>query len=187
MTQMAFITLLLLLCTTAARADEIYSYTGPAPADLSGSFTTPGLLVPDGTTGLSNALFTNVLSWDFTDGVDTWTPANSSFGGTAFINPDRSFAVWAFSLYDAATGVHYAYSLTLYGAFYYQDDTPMGDSWVANQDLWAKPMDAWTMTDQVATPEPGTLALLGIGLGALLARRGRQVGIIGPSAARPNN
>jgi hypothetical protein len=154
---------LLALLAGTASADEIYTYTGPAPADLSGSFTTPEILAPDGTQGFSNALLTNVLAWSFTDGVDTWTPANSTFGGTAWINADGSFAVWAFDIFQGQNRV--AYSQTLYSAFYYQDMSPLGDSWVANQASWDKPKGSWTMTDPISkVAEPGTFALLGAGL-----------------------
>lgn len=157
------ITALLLLAGTA-RADEIYSYTGPAPADLSGSFTTPTLLTPDGTYGFINAIFSNVLTFNFTDGKDVWTPANSTFSGGVFVNPDGTFLMWGFSLISN-DGLLYAFSHTTQGSFYYQDDTPVGDSWVANQASWEKPKGSWTMVDPPSSvPEPGTLGLVAIGL-----------------------
>jgi hypothetical protein len=159
--------LALALLAGSAKADEVYTYTGPAPADLSGSFTTPMLLSASnqtyGTVGTLNALFTPVTSWSFTDGPQTWTPTNSSFAGGAYINPDGTFAVWSFDIQQ--NGLTVAYSQTSYTNFYNQDDTPVGDSWVANQNLWDKPKGSWTMADPPSSlPEPGTLALVGLGL-----------------------
>lgn len=151
--------LALALLAGTARADEIYSYTGPAPADLSGSFTTSALLVSDGSSNLINALFSNALSWNFTDGKDVWTPANSTFDGGAFVNPDGTFLIWGFTL--VSNSGLYAFSHTTQGAFYYQDDTPVGDSWTANQNLWEKPKGSWTMADPPSSvPEPSALMSL---------------------------
>jgi hypothetical protein len=163
----------MLFLPALAKADEITTYTynnGPAPANLSGSFTTSVPLTP-GTVGgpeLINTGFTNVLSWNFTDGVDTWTPANSTFDGGAFVNPDGTFLDWNFTLVTA--GGPAAFSQTAFGAFYNQDVTPLGDSFLANFNLFNKPMGSFTVTDvdTVATPEPGALILLAAGLGALV-------------------
>jgi hypothetical protein len=71
-----------------------------------------------------------------------------------------------------------AYSQTEITDFYNQDHTPVGDSWVANQYSYDKPKGSFTISDgdhdgddPVSTPEPGTLALLGVGLAGLLARK----------------
>lgn len=161
----------LLLLAGSARSDEIYTYTGPAPADLSGSFITPAPLVSDGSSNLLNALFSGVLSWNFTDGIDTWTPANSTFSGGAFVNPDGSFMIWAFTLLSLDSS-QWAFSYTDHGATYYQDSSPRGDSWEANQNLWEKPKGAWSMADPpsaiVSAPEPKSIVLASIGLFCLL-------------------
>src|ERR1700694_2259749 len=91
-----------LMLAATASADEIYSYTGPAPADLSGSFTTASLLTPQ-YTGYINADFRDVLTWSFTDGVDVWNPSNSLFGGGAAVNADGTFAAWSFRLLEGQT------------------------------------------------------------------------------------
>jgi hypothetical protein len=156
--------LALLLVADFSRADEIYTYTGPQPSDLSGSFTTQGIV--------SSGVPSDVISFSFTDGLDTWTPANSTFGGTFLVNPDGSFLVWGFNI--EVKGQLVAYSQTQYSPFYYEDYTPIGDSWVANQFSFDKPKGSWTMA-AVSTPEPGTLALLGVGLLGLLARKRLQV------------
>jgi len=120
----------LFLIPALAKADDIttYTYVGPAPANLSGSFTTATPLVPGSVFGGAfyiNAAFTNVLSWKFTDGVDTWTPANSTFEGGAFVNPDGTLLDWSFQI---GSGNQEIFSQTALGAFYYQDHTPVGDT-----------------------------------------------------------
>jgi hypothetical protein len=163
--------MLSLFLTPLARADEItYTYTGPAPADLSGSFTTSTPLTPNFSAFDLNAAFINVVSWSFTDGVQTWTPANSSFDGGAFVNPDGSFSTWNFSLHGTDGSV--AFSITNLSAFYYEDRTPVGDTFNNNTEFHVK--GSWTMGDNdaddsgpVSTPEPGSLFLLGAGLATL--------------------
>src|ERR1700731_3988363 len=109
-----FIIAFLSLIPVLAKADDItYTYTGPAPADLSGSFTVATPLVAGPRVGFAgNAVFTSVpfdsglnhwsifvtSTFSFTDGVDVWTPANSTLDGNVFVNPDGSFAVWAFNI-----------------------------------------------------------------------------------------
>jgi hypothetical protein len=182
-----FIIAFLFLFPALAKADDItYTYTGPAPADLSGSFTTETPLVAgDGPLiGFGgNAIFTSVpfnpgyndwsvftvSNFNFTDGVDVWTPANAILGGNVFVNPDGSFAVWSFGI-SVPNNNRLAWSQTEITNFYNQDQTPLGDSWVANQNLWNKPKGFWTMSDDdapITTPEPNTLVLLGVGITAL--------------------
>jgi hypothetical protein len=185
-----FIILVLCLIPALARADEIYTYSGPAPADLSGSFTTEDPIVATTAPfGFLNAGFSSVpIDWGnfmpgvtiesfkFTDGVDVWASANSVLGGIACVNPDGTFALWSFVISVGDDRV--ARSLTEFGNFYDQDTTPVGDSWVANQYSFDKPKGSFTISDgdhdgddPVSTPEPGTLALLGVGLAGLLARK----------------
>jgi len=183
-----FIILVLCLIPALAKADEItYTYTGPAPPDLSGSFTVATPLTGAGGSTIGyggNALFTSVpydsgfnhwnvflaSTFRFTDGPDVWTPANAVLAGYAYVDPsDGSLGFWSFGI-SVAGNNRVAYSQTAITPFYYQDNTPVGDSWVANESLWNKPKGSWTMSDDdapVATPEPNTLILLGAGIGAL--------------------
>jgi PEP-CTERM motif len=161
--------MLFLILPPLAKADEItYIYTGPAPADLSGSFTTSTPLTPNMQEIFNlNAAFINVVSWSFTDGVQTWTPSNSSFDGGAFVNPDGTFLDWNFRIVSGTSG---AFSITNLTPFYYQDHTPVGDTFNPNTATPVK--GSWTMGDQdgddtVSTPEPSSLLLLGVGLAAL--------------------
>jgi hypothetical protein len=62
----------MLFIPVLAKADDIttYTYGGPAPANLSGSFTTATPLVAGrvfGSPSYLNAAFTDVLSWKFTE------------------------------------------------------------------------------------------------------------------------
>lgn len=117
---------------------------------------------------IGSGVFSNIASFSFTDGPDTWTPANSTFGGTFLVNPDGSFLSWGFQI--DVDGTRVAYSQTQYSAFYHQDHTPVGDSWVANQFSFDKPKGSWT----VSTPEPSSLLLMGFGLAGFLARKRLQ-------------
>lgn len=161
----------LTLLSFPARADEIYTYIGPSPADLSGSFTTAQpLSLGCNPCGFDlNATITGLLNFSFTDGLDTWTPANSALLGEVNLNPDGTFSVWNFHLTNFSDPAAFAYSVTNLSAFYYEDYSPLGNSWTANQSSWDKPKGSWTMVDPPSSvPEPSTWLLLLTGLTFLL-------------------
>lgn len=164
--KLALAALVFIMLSIPARADEIYTYHGPSPADLSGSFTTAAP-IPLGCNPCGfdlNATFTGILTFSFTDGLDTWTPANSALLGEVNLNLDGTFSVWNFHLTNFSDPAAFAYSITNLSAFYYEDYSPIGNSWTANQSSWEKPKGSWTIADPVATPEPATWLLLLTGL-----------------------
>jgi hypothetical protein len=181
---LAILALAMLGCTAAA--DSVtYSYCGPSPADLSGSFTVSAPLVNDpafaglplqspfvsdnspynisGFPGLAV-----VLSYSFTDGAQVWNSDNTSFDGGMLMNADGSVGLWHMELLnpDLSWAAFSDFSDSLLSA---QDHTTVGDT------LGLMEPGTWAITtDPVSTPEPGTLSLLCVGLVVLTLRKRKK-------------
>jgi PEP-CTERM motif len=171
--------LALLLSAGMAKGDSIWEYSGNTIGD-------PGVGVLDftqqkfiptpnpcgcaieGSLTLSNAGVPTL--WGFTAGAVTLTNLNSTIelDDMAWVGNPNLFAGWMFEI--AGQGVFISSSFT--GSNFEATDgvTINGQSYQyvqGNHGVWSDP--------PAATAEPGTLALIGVGLAGLLARKRLQV------------
>jgi PEP-CTERM motif len=158
------IPVLLFLVSTTARADQTWTYQGnsshvggapsaalyppnPCGCALTGSFT------------LDNS--GNVLSYSFTDGIVTLNQTDSTMQLYDWLG---TLGGWSLRITDTSGDE--------LGSLYYGSVGEATDSGTGGLSLEGN-RGTWTES-AVATPEPGTLALLGAGLVGLFARKTKQ-------------
>ena len=161
----------MLFIPALAKADSVWTYQGnsPEPNGPGEGFTLTGTVL------LNNN--DQALAWNFVAGPDVFTNFNStgSINPFACISCTKPFTYWNIVLniptggpfdmgthlisYSDGPGVHsYSNGISALDIAWNNDGT-FGQVVVAlNPGLW---------TEVVATPEPGALALLGVGLTAL--------------------
>lgn len=154
----------------AAKADEVYTYTGapfttfsglscPSVCSMSGSFTLASAIGPNQT-----VLNITPLSFSFTDGATTFNSSNSLFQDLGFATDSTgNISLWLFGTFGNG-------GLSLISANL--GPGAAGDSSV-NGNNFATNTVAGTWT-AVATPEPSTLLLLAAGLVGLFGLRKRS-------------
>jgi hypothetical protein len=156
---------LLFFISTTARADSTWTYTGNASSGSQAinntggnGFAIDGTVTFAGTTETSASL----LSFTFTQGPYTFNNTDS----TLVIHPD-SFGIgppWSPSGWEVLSDSgQILLSVITYDVGESTDSGPAGSE-------EGNP-GTWTETSAVATPESGTLALLGAGLVGLFARK----------------
>jgi PEP-CTERM motif len=160
-----------LLLAATASADSVWTYQGntldyPIGVNLPGQPTTLSPYALDGSVTLDNAGL--AVAWRFTAGPETLTNLNSTgiiiHGSSIGLPGDRvNFNFWDIFL----TGTDGEWISSIFEGSYSdaQDESTSGVYVRANPGSW---------TDPVSTPEPGTLALLGVGLAALVFKRRRK-------------
>lgn len=154
---------LLLVSAGAARSDNVWTYTGSVMAgchcSLSGSVTLDSANQP--------------VSYDFTDGTHELTNLNSlgKFETTLLGNPLPLFHTWEFQLTTSPVYGDTSKGITFISYFYgsYFEATDL--SFVNGASFGYLEGDKGTWSDPVGTPEPGSLLLMGLGLGLCMAGR----------------
>ena len=163
--------LALALLAGTANADSVWDYQSNP---LDGTGINPGVscgceisgtvdfasMAPAGQFG-----YVPAVSWSFSDGTHTLTNLNS----TATFDPygmtgASPFTLANYNVYITGQGITfgiYAYDISEATDYIVVNNVPFGYE-EGNQGTWYDPL--------VSTPEPGTLALLGLGLLALVAR-----------------
>jgi hypothetical protein len=164
-----------------AKADSTWDYQGNA-INYGGDFYNPGPNggpVPIGdiqpnpcncTINGSVTLDTNgnAVAWSFSAGGFTWNTSNSTF--TEFYdnlaNESPLFTLWNLSLTDTSGDTLFT-RFTTFSMLSAYDFSSNGLIVQGDPGKWS---------EAVSTPEPGTLALLGIGLAGFALKRKKRVG-----------
>jgi PEP-CTERM motif len=176
--KMVIAALALTLLAGTAKADSTWDYQGNVN-NYGGMFYNPGPggVIPPGdlqpnpcNCALSGSVTVdasyNVLSWSFAAAGDTWTNANSAGSFDVLIASGNPFVLWGLGLTNTS-GDTLQSGYTTFSMLSARDSTGNGDLMVLG--------DPGTWTEAVGTPEPGTLALLGIGLAGFALKRKKRV------------
>ena len=170
---------LLTLLAGSATADTVWDYTGNS-INYGGMFYNPGPNggpVPPGDIQANpcncamNGSVTldsndNPVTWSFTTAGITWDTGNSSFVqfNDNLANQSPLFTLWNLSLVDTSGDTLFT-RFTLFSMLSAFDSSSNGLIVQGDPGTWS---------DSVSTPEPGTFALLGVGL-ALTALCGKYL------------
>lgn len=154
------------LFSATASADSLWTYMGNSMAGCNCAL----MGAVDFTNPVAVDTATSVLSYSFTDGTHTLNNLNSIAQFDPFITSTIPFDGWIVNIRgngillqteDAGSPSEATDSV------YFTNDTAFGTE-TGRRGTW---------TEVIQTPEPGTLTLVGIGLGAFLGRKrlkGRQ-------------
>jgi PEP-CTERM motif len=160
--------LALALLATTASADTVWNYQGNAINYFEGTVPGPSNISPFALTGSVTLNDQNVaVAWSFNDGLSTLTNLNSTGQpiDSLFGAGNKPFDTWRVDL--TGNGDHIR--SVFFGSLNEAIDFGRGG-------LVNVRSDPGTWTEEVVgTPEPGTLALLGVGLAGFLARKYRRV------------
>jgi hypothetical protein len=151
-------TLALALLAATASADTLWTYQGNSVGEQGPLFAPPNPCACALSGSLTLDASGQPIAWNFTDGTTTLNQTDSAISFTANYTPTL-FGEWFMSL----TGADGIFLLTeYYGSQYEATDGGSGSLYVqGNHGTWSDP---------VSTPEPGTFALVGFGLLALVSR-----------------
>jgi hypothetical protein len=163
--------LALTLLAGTAKADTVSTWNYQGNVNNYGQFfENPGPTSPNpcncaltGTVTLDNG---NPVSWSFSAGAVTWNNNNSSFtqfNGNLVLPADPSplFTLWNVALVDTQGDTFFTRRTTF----------SMLDAYDFSSNGLIVQGDPGTWSDPVGTPEPGTFALLVLGLAALTLLR----------------
>jgi hypothetical protein len=160
--------LALAVLATTASADTVWNYQGnvidyfqgvvPGPSDISTFALTGSVTINDQNVA---------VAWSFNDGASTLTNFNSTgqIIDSVFGPGNKPFETWGVNL-TGNNGDHIRSSFI--GSL--NEAMDFGGGGLVNVRS-----DPGTWTEVAGTPEPGTFALLGVGLAGLLARKYNRV------------
>jgi PEP-CTERM motif len=148
----------LLLFAGVSRADSVWTYTGNTMnfcnCSLNGAIT----LDSSG----------DATAWDFTDGTHELKTANSVMEE---FSEHNDFSLWKVVIVDSFENTTVGFLTEFYGSAFEATDGAGGPDFFGylegNHGVW---------TESVPASEPETLALIGVGLAGLLARKRLRAG-----------